>query len=70
MDIPFKPVVSSRQQMVMFSEGFKPEDYYARSKDGALFSSWDALIAELVRVCPRGRVAVIPCSSIQLPEVT
>ena len=69
VDIPSKPAVNSKQQLVMFSEGFRPEDYYARNKDGALFSSWDALIAELKRVCPKGKVAVIPCSAIQLPEI-
>lgn len=72
VDIPSKPTVDSRDHLVMFSGGFRPEDYYGRARyqGGSLFSSWDALIGELVRVCPEGNVAVIPCSAIQLPEIT
>jgi hypothetical protein len=66
--IPSEPAIS-KEHMVMFSEGFKPEDYYRRNPDGALFSTWDALMARLTQVCPAGRAAVIPCSSIQLPEI-
>ena len=68
VDIPSEAVIKSKEHMAMFSEGFRPEDYYRRNPDGALFSSWDALIAKLKRMCPTGKVAIIPCSSIQLPR--
>ena len=54
----------------MLSENFPADGFYERSKDGALFTEWDVLVRELRRVCPRGKVAVIPCSAIQLPKVS
>ena len=69
VETPASPTILSAEQVAMFSQGFKPEDFYARNEGGALFTSWDALIAELRRVCPRGKVAVIPCSAIQVPEI-
>ena len=69
-DIPPQPSIKSREQTIMLSENFPADGFYERSKDGALFTEWDVLVRELRRVCPRGKVAVIPCSAIQLPKVS
>ncbi len=67
--VPARASVTSKEQMIMLSEHFAPKDFYGRYEDGALFDSRDALVEELKKVCPNGKVAVIPCSAIQLPEI-
>ena len=64
-----KAAVTSTDQMIVLSEGFKAGDFHAQFADGALFTRWDELVGELKRVCPEGKVAVIPCSPIQVPSV-
>jgi len=67
--VPARASITSKEQMIMLSEHFAPKDFYGRYEDGALFDSWDALVEELKKVCPNGKVAFIPCSAIQLPEI-
>ena len=67
---PREAVVTSTDQIIMLSEGFRPGDFYTHFEDGALFTRWDELAAEMRRVCPEGKVAVIPCSPIQLPTIS
>ena len=63
------PAAVSKDQMIMLAEHFPPEGFYSHYESGALFTRWETLIRELQRVCPRGKVAVIPCSPIQLPRI-
>lgn len=66
---PPPPIIRSKEQMIMVSEGFAPHDFYRRYPEGALFASWESLVDALQRVCPSGQVAVLPCAPIQLAEV-
>jgi nickel-dependent lactate racemase len=61
--------IRSKGQMIVVSDGFPPSDFYARHAEGALFQTWGALVPELQRVCPTGKVVVLPCAPIQLPEL-
>jgi nickel-dependent lactate racemase len=61
--------IGSKDQIIMLSTGFAPDDFYKYNENGLLFDSAEALMAELKRVKPRAKVAVLPCSSIQLPEI-
>jgi len=69
VDVPKTPTITSKGQMIMLSEHFDPQDFYRQNKGGALFTSWDALVKALVGVCPKGKVAVIPSSPLQLPRL-
>lgn len=64
-----KPTINSKDQMVVVSTGFQPEDFYRQFEDGALFPDWETLVEELQKVCPKGKVAVIPCAPIQTPVI-
>jgi hypothetical protein len=61
--------IASKDQLIMLSAGFAPDDFYRHNEKGLLFDSAETLMAELKRVSPRAKVAVLPCSSIQLPEI-
>ncbi|MDP3062153.1 MAG: lactate racemase domain-containing protein [Chloroflexota bacterium] len=69
VEAPVAPAITSKGQMIMLSEHFAPQDFYRHNVGGALFASWDALVAALRGVCPKGKVAVIPTSPLQLPKV-
>jgi nickel-dependent lactate racemase len=62
----FQPEIGDRGQIIALSTGHPPDEFYTRYPDGALFTSWADLIAALKRVCPVARVAVLPCSPLQL----
>jgi len=69
VDPPTPVEIRSTEQMIMVSEHFPPTDFRRVYPDGVLFASWESAVATLQHVCPRGRVVVLPCAPIQLPEV-
>jgi hypothetical protein len=68
-EAPKRPGITSKDQMVTLSEHFPPADFYRDFPKGVLFTRWDELVQEMAEVCPKGRVALIPCSPIQLPKM-
>ena len=68
-EIPQQAAIRDTDQMIALSEHFDPADFYKSHKDGALFTSWEPLVAELQRVCPTAKVVVLPCAPMQIPQV-
>ena len=67
-EIPQQAAIRDTDQMIVLSEHFCPGDFYKSHKDGALFTSWEPLLAELQRVCPTAKVVVLPCAPMQMPQ--
>lgn len=61
--------ITSRDQMIVLSEGFRRVDFPRRHPQGALFARWPDLLAQLQPLVPQARVVVLPCAPIQVPEI-
>jgi nickel-dependent lactate racemase len=64
-----RPAIMRHGQMITWSEGYPPHEYYKRYPTDVLYASWDELVSDLERVCPHARVAVIPCAPLQLANL-
>lgn len=68
-DAPRPMVTPEMTKNWFFSEYFKPEDFVRKYKRHCLFGDWNHLVDELRRRCPNGRIALLPCAPIQIPEI-
>ena len=55
-------------ESIIFSEspGLKADEFYSYYDSAIHFDSWDSIIAELYKLYPEAKVAIFPCSPIQL----
>ena len=66
-----KPEINAKDGLVLLTESFPVADFYKKYPEGALFNRWENLAGQLQEIYPTSRkvrVAVIPCSPIQLPN--
>ena len=68
-DIPENGEIRSKEDFVLLSSGYQRGDFYKRYPSGALFENWDDLVDQLKRLHPEAKVAIIPYSPIQLPNI-
>ncbi len=68
-DIPENGEVKSKEDFVLLSSGYQRGDFYKRYPSGALFEDWDDLVDQLKQLHHEAKVAIIPYSPIQLPNI-
>ncbi|MFC1716863.1 lactate racemase domain-containing protein [Candidatus Poribacteria bacterium] len=68
-DIPENGEIKSKEDFVLLSSGYIRGEFYKRYPSGALFEDWGDLVDQLKRLHHEAKVAIIPYSPIQLPNI-
>lgn len=67
--IPKNVKIKSKEDFVLLSSSFPKGRFYKRYPNGAMFEDWEELIDQLNQLHHEAKVAIIPHSPIQLPNV-
>jgi len=68
-DIPKNGKITSETDFILLSSDYPKSNFYKQYPNGALFEDWEELIGQLKQLHDKARVAVIPYSPIQLPNI-